>query len=110
VKPTAASRPALCLLARSHRHVQTLTTKAEATEFEAEGEAVVIGLFHCSECPEAKAFMSTAAGIDRLPFAISSSKEVLKAYDAGKGGKVVVMKEFDEKKAVLDVTASTTEV
>lgn len=90
--------------------MQTLTTKAEATEFEASGEAVVFGLFSSADSKEAKAFMTAAGGIDRLPFATSSTKEVLKAYDAPKGGKVVVMKTYDEKKAVLDVTSSTTEV
>lgn len=89
---------------------QTLTTKEEATAFEEEGEAVVIGLFSSADSAEAKAFMSAANGIDRLPFATTSAKEVLTAYDAPDGGKVVVMKKFDEKKAVLDVTSSTTEV
>lgn len=70
----------------------------------------MIGLFSSDDSPEAKAFMSAAAGIDRLPFATTSSKEVLKAYDATESSKVVVMKEYDEKKAVLDVTAATTEV
>lgn len=70
----------------------------------------MIGLFSSADSKEAKAFMSVAGGIDRLPFATTSTKEVLKAYDAAKGGKVVVMKKFDEKKAVLDVTSSTTEV
>ena len=95
---------------KSFDGAQTLTTKAEATAFEEEGEAVVIGLFSSADSQEAKTFMSVAGGIDRLPFATASSKEVLKAYDAAKGGKVVVMKKFDEKKAVLDVTSSTTEV
>lgn len=54
--------------------------------------------------------MSAAGGIDRLPFATTSTEEVLKAYNAAKGGKVVVMKKFDEKKAVLEVTSSTTAV
>lgn len=70
----------------------------------------MIGLFSSADSDEAKAFMEAAGDIDRLPFAITSSKEVLKAYDAPKGGKVVVMKTFDEKKAVLDVTSSSTKV
>lgn len=56
--------------------LQTLTTEAEAKEFEAEGEAVVIGLFKSADSDQAKAFMSTANGIDRLPFATASSEEV----------------------------------
>lgn len=70
----------------------------------------MLGLFSDADSAEAKAFMSVANGIDRLPFATSSSKEVLKAYDAPKGGKIVVIKTFDEKKAVMDVTSATTEV
>eukprot|EP00903_Cladosiphon_okamuranus_P020589 g18900.t1 len=97
------------VIKKSGPAAKTLTTKAEATAFEEEGEAVVIGLFSSADSAEAKTFMSVAGGIDRLPFATTSSKEVLKAYDAAKGGKVVVMKKFDEKKAVLDVTSSTTE-
>ncbi|CAM9645545.1 unnamed protein product [Pylaiella littoralis] len=96
------------ILKKSGPPAQTLTTKAEATEFEASAEAVVIGLFSSADSDEAKAFMEAASDIDRLPFAITSSKEVLKAYDAPKGGKVVVMKIFDEKKAVLEVTSSST--
>ena len=56
--------------------VQTITTVEEAKAFEAEGEAVVIGLFSKTDSEQAKAFMSAASGVDRLPFAISSSKEV----------------------------------
>lgn len=36
--------------------------------------------------------------------------QLLKAYDADKGDKVVIVKRFDEGKSVLDVTATTTEV
>ncbi|CAM9149031.1 unnamed protein product [Ectocarpus fasciculatus] len=97
------------VIKKSGPAAKTLTTKAEATAFEGEAEAVVLGLFSSADSPEAKAFMSVANGIDRLPFATSSTKEVLKAYGAGKGGKVVVMKTYDEKKAVLDVSSSTTE-
>ncbi|CAM9820446.1 unnamed protein product, partial [Hapterophycus canaliculatus] len=97
------------VIKKSGPAAKTLTTKAEATEFEAEGDAVVLGLFSDADSAEAKAFMSVANGIDRLPFATSSSKDVLKAYDATKGSKIVIMKTFDEKKAVLDVTSATTE-
>ena len=60
--------------------LQTITTVEEATAFEAEGEAVVIGLFSKPDSEQAKAFMSAASGIDRLPFAISSTKEVRNCY------------------------------
>lgn len=90
--------------------MQTLTTTAEATEFEASADAVVFGLFSSDDSAEAKTYMKAAGGIDRLSFATTSTKEVLEAYGASEGGKIVVMKTYDEKKAELEVTSSTTEV
>lgn len=55
---------------------QTLSSVEEAKTFEDGGEAVVIGLFKSAESEQAKAFMSAAASIDRLPFAITSDKDV----------------------------------
>lgn len=43
-------------------------------------------------------------------FSAYGDVQVLKAYDAPKGNKVVIMKTFDEKKAVMDVKSSTTAV
>lgn len=41
---------------------------------------------------------------------LSLVRQVRGAYDASKGDKVIIFKAFDEKKAVLDVEASTTAV
>lgn len=56
--------------------LQTITTADEAKAFEGEGDAVVIGLFASADSDAAKAFMSAAAGIDRLPFAIATTPAV----------------------------------
>lgn len=41
-----------------------------------EGDAVVLGLFAKADSNQATAFMSTAAGVDRLPFATTTSETV----------------------------------
>lgn len=53
-----------------------MSTVEEAKSFEGEGEAVVIGLFKSVDSAAAKAYASTAGGIDHLPFAVSSSEDV----------------------------------
>lgn len=46
-----------------------------------------------------------------LPLCIHAFQwQVLKAYEASKVDKVVVMKEFDEKKATMDAKKATTAV
>lgn len=44
------------------------------------------------------------------PLSALLKRQVLAAYGASEGDKVVVMKTFDEKKAVMDATSSTTSV
>lgn len=65
-----------CTPFKSHLSEQTLNTEEDAKAFEGEAEAVVIGLFASVDSAPVKAFMATANGIDRLPFAVSSSEEV----------------------------------
>ncbi|CAM9918859.1 unnamed protein product [Ascophyllum nodosum] len=87
---------------------ETLETVEDVKAFQGKQDAVVIGLFKSVDSDAAKAYMSAAGGIDRLAFGISSSDEVLKEYDASSSNKVVVLKTFDEKQAVQNVSDSTT--
>jgi len=79
----------------------------EAAEKFIEGkEVVLVGFFKDVESKEAKAFLEFAAETDSFPFAIASADDVVAKYEAA-DGKVLMLKQFDEKRHELeeDITA-----
>lgn len=74
---------------------------ATAEEFLKENKVAVVGFFKDRESAEAKTFLTTANAIDDYPFAITSSDDVYKHYEA-KCGSIVLFKNFDDGKAVFE--------
>ncbi|XP_076445933.1 protein disulfide-isomerase-like [Babylonia areolata] len=72
-----------------------LKEKDEAKSFAEKDEVVVIGFFKDQESDGALAFKKAAAGIDDIPFAITSEDSVFKEYKMDKDG-IVLLKKFDE--------------
>lgn len=77
-----------------------LETVEAAETFVADNPVAVIGFFKDRESDEAKAFFGAAAAVDDYPFAVTSSEDIYKKYEA-KCGSVVVFKQFDDGKAVF---------
>nr|ADZ76593.1 protein disulfide isomerase [Conus betulinus] len=72
-----------------------LKEKDEVKSFVEKDEVVVIGFFKDQESAGALAFKKAAAGIDDIPFAITSEDHVFKEYKMDKDG-IVLLKKFDE--------------
>nr|ALS04494.1 protein disulfide isomerase [Acartia pacifica] len=64
-------------------------------------DVVVVGFFKDAESDAAKAFLSAAAEMDDYPFGITSEDAVFGEYSV-EGDKVVLLKKFDEGKAVME--------
>jgi protein disulfide-isomerase A1 len=77
-----------------------LETVDAAETFIADNTVAVVGFFKDRESEEAKAYLGAAAAVDDYPFAITSSEDVYKKYEA-KCGSVVVFKQFDDGKSVF---------
>nr|ADZ76592.1 protein disulfide isomerase [Conus imperialis] len=72
-----------------------LKDKDAAKTFVEKDEVVVIGFFKDQESEGALAFKKAAAGIDDIPFSITSDDAVFKEYKMDRDG-VVLLKKFDE--------------
>jgi len=85
----------------------TLDTEDDLLHLEEANEVVVIGIFDDAESASAKAFLAAAADDDSLAYAISTSAAV-RSKLAVNGDAVVLHKDFDEKRADLEISSSTT--
>merc|ERR1712180_360177 len=72
----------------------------EATAFVAGKDVAVIGVFADQTTDAATAYLSAAANIDDIPFAITSSAEVAAEHKI-EGEAVLLLKTFDDGRAVL---------
>jgi len=72
-----------------------------AKKFLEDNKVAVVGFFKDQESEAAKAFLEAAAGMDNIKFGISSDDAVASEYGVS-GDKVVLFKDFDEKKAEFD--------
>ena len=79
----------------------TLANEAAAEEFIASKDVTVVGFFKDVESADAKAFLAAAGTMDDHPFAITSDDSVIKKLEA-EDGKIVLFKNFDEKKNVFE--------
>lgn len=59
-------------------------------------EVVVIGFFKDQDSKAAKAFKDAAAGIDDIPFGVTSNKDLYKEFEVDTEDGVVLFKKFDE--------------
>lgn len=73
----------------------TLDSVDAAKKFIEKDEVVVIGFFKDVTSADAKAYEEAAAGIDDIPFGITSSADVFKEYEVESDG-IVLFKKFDE--------------
>eukprot|EP00607_Mallomonas_marina_P011246 CAMPEP_0182416142 /NCGR_PEP_ID=MMETSP1167-20130531/290_1 /TAXON_ID=2988 /ORGANISM="Mallomonas Sp, Strain CCMP3275" /LENGTH=478 /DNA_ID=CAMNT_0024588623 /DNA_START=87 /DNA_END=1523 /DNA_ORIENTATION=+ len=85
---------------------KTLESVSDLTKFQESNEVFALGVFFSTESEAAKKFLELGANDDDLPYAITTSVDIQKKL-AVKGDAVVILKEFDEKRADLDITAST---
>nr|UTK45861.1 protein disulfide isomerase [Crepidula fornicata] len=74
---------------------EDLKDKDEAKAFAEKDEVVVIGFFKDQKSEGAVAFTEAAAGIDDIPFGITSDESAFKEYKMDKDG-IVLLKKFDE--------------
>merc|ERR1712209_117115 len=72
-----------------------------AKKFLEDNKVAVVGFFKDQESEAAKAFLETAANMDDIKFGISSDDAVASGYGVS-GDKIVLFKDFDEKKAEFD--------
>jgi len=80
---------------------KTLGCVETAKAFADEKDVVVVGFFKDVESAAAKVFLSVAAEMDDYPFGITSDDAVFAEYGA-EGEQVVLLKKFDEGKAVME--------
>jgi len=73
----------------------------QAKALNAENKVVVYGFFKDRESDLAKTFLSVAAGVDDYPFAITDNDAVFAEFGA-KDGQIILIKKFDEGKAVYE--------
>ncbi|CAD7080416.1 unnamed protein product [Hermetia illucens] len=78
-----------------------LNSVDEAEKLIKDNEVVIFGFFKDRDSDEAKAYLATANALDNFLFAITSNEDVKAKYEA-KCGSVILFKNFDEKKAVLE--------
>lgn len=89
------------LLKKTGPAAKELETVEAAEAFLKDNQVAVIGFFTDRDTDDAKGFMSAANAVDEYPFAITSSTDVFKKYEAD-SGKIVVFKQFDDGKAVYE--------
>jgi len=89
------------LLKKTGPAAKAVNSVADAKEFAASGNVVVLGLFQDLESEAAKQFMAAAQEVDDFKFAISADADVRKEYEVAADA-VLVLKKFDGGKAVLD--------
>lgn len=77
----------------------------EAEELISANNVVVIGFFKDQSSDKAKAFLSVAAGIDDIPFGITSEDAVYSQYEA-QCGSIILFKKFDEGKVAFEGEAT----
>jgi protein disulfide-isomerase A1 len=94
------------LLKKTGPAAKAIASVADAKEFAAASDVVVLGLFQDLESEAAKQFMNAAAEVDDFRFGVSADAQVLKEY-AVSGDAVVIVKKFDDGKAVLDSDITT---
>jgi len=80
----------------------TLMDVDMAKKFIDDNKVAVVGFFKNVESDEAKAFLEVAANLDDFKFAVTNVEEVLKEYEVSEDAKVVLFKDFDEKKNVFE--------
>jgi protein disulfide-isomerase A1 len=80
---------------------KTLASADDTKELADSADVVVVGYFKAADNEKAKAFLEVAAGIDDVPFGISTDESVKKELEL-KGEGVVLLKKFDDGKAVFD--------
>lgn len=73
----------------------------EAKEFASSNNVVALGFFSDQASDAAKAFLTVAAGVDDIPFGITSEQAVFDEYEV-KGDGIVVFKKFDEGQAKFE--------
>jgi len=78
--------------------VDTVEAAAAAID---EKDVVLVGFFKDQESADAKAFLDFAAETDDFPFVISGNDDVIAKYEAA-DGKVIMVKQFDEKRHELE--------
>merc|ERR1712240_79650 len=78
----------------------TLATEDEAKKFIEDNKVAVIGFFKDQTVSAATAYLSVAGSLDDFQFAITSSPEVAAEHKL-EGDAVVLLKTFDDGKAVL---------
>ncbi|XP_071964006.1 protein disulfide-isomerase 2-like [Antedon mediterranea] len=80
----------------------TLESADDVEKLRKDQEVVVIGLFKDIESAEAKAFLEAAGGMDDIPFGMTSNAELLTTYEVTGNSGIVLLKNFDDLKAVYD--------
>ncbi|CAI4232573.1 unnamed protein product [Auanema sp. JU1783] len=84
---------------------KTLSTENSVKELQESADVVIIGYFKDLESKEAKLFLEVAASFDDIPFGISSETAVRDELQIKADG-IVLLKKFDDGRAVFDETVS----
>ncbi|XP_063235293.1 protein disulfide-isomerase isoform X2 [Bacillus rossius redtenbacheri] len=86
-----------------------LNSADESKEFIKSSKVVVVGFFKDPASDFAKSFLAVAGSVDDYPFAITSSDAVFKEHGV-EGERVVLFKEFDDKRADLEKEQSEKDI
>jgi len=81
----------------------TLSTLDELTNFQEANEVFALGVFFSTESAASKVFLEYAGGDDLIPYATTTSAEIQKKLGLT-GDAVVILKDFDDKRADLVVS------